>query len=122
MQKDKTYRRARFSGKVISEASHLFVSLLDDDESKALSTILRVSYADEIWEHDSEDEFFADIIRDDASYQYRKLGRTHKFSVSWRFIGFPNTSVSVEAPSRAEIESVFRHFEESLLEALLPES
>lgn len=80
---------------------------------------MRVRLDNTEWDHDSEEEFFADyrLSRGDAflgeSYNYPELDLCIHIYAS-------KTSISVQAPTRAQIETVFEVFERNVLSSQLP--
>lgn len=68
MEKTRLYPRVRFTPETLREAAVLFQSLA---EGKGQPLMLRADFPDESWDHDSEEEFFADVRRGAKSYRYR---------------------------------------------------
>lgn len=111
MKKTKRYALVRFSPEAILEAYTVFESLLDEQRKKSLLTHLQIGFDQEEWTHDSEEEFFADIRSEPESYSFGKLYPPYSLVVSFKF---NDSEVTVEAPTRSEIEKVFNTFEKNL--------
>ncbi len=118
MEKEKTYRRVRFSADVIREAATtLKKQTAATEKGQPNSSILKVEVDGATWNHDSEDEFFADYRRT-TNGQYFARWDKHCLSVNQapKYV-----SVRVEGPIRSEIESVFEVFEKALEASRIPE-
>jgi predicted nucleotide-binding protein len=110
MEKTKHFHKTVFPPEVITEAfdtlRHLCPTL------KKLSTgytLYTIDFGTTQWDHDSEDEFFADYRRSPKQARFSKsAGEDHRLKVN---IDRPCTDVSVEATTRATIEAVFAVFE-----------
>ena len=103
MEKSKTYPNAYFSADVLKVA-------LDDklkDLIKKSSFRLRREY--ESWEFDDEREFFAEYRKAHDTSTIRKSSA--KMAISISYTKDIETIVTVQAPSRGEIESAFEIFE-----------
>jgi predicted nucleotide-binding protein len=117
MQKDKTYHHSRFSGDVLSRADAKLIEVSGQNASEIRRGILTVEHDDATWKYDSLEEFLADYRRFQGAADYlAKLG-----SIELRvWVKSTYTSVTVTAPSRAEIERLFAVFEEAAEAARLP--
>lgn len=117
LDKQKTYSRVKFDSKTLAAAERTFKSL----SGKTTYHKLSVQFADSIWSFDTFAEFLAAADRGVVNVQI--YGETHK----WQLFVFPvfgrdstNCIVSVAAPTREEIESVFDIFEADVERCLLP--
>jgi len=119
MRKTKNYRQTRFSAEVMREAVGTFRSQLPTDvQKKKTSFSLSVDVDGASWDHDSENEFFADYRRSkgDAVFDERGGGyqiRIHTLSST--------VMVEVAAPERDKIERVFEVFEKYSRASRLPD-
>ena len=118
MKKEKGYTETKFSAEVISEALML-VQELERRLKKSVTLehrILIVDHDDSRWHHDTLQEFLADYRKYDglAMLEVRVPDINLHFFYSSR-----HTSVSVTAPSRADIEAVFDVFAKHLKESTL---
>ena len=119
MRKSKRYEFARFSADVIAEAAAALRELAVLNKGEFENLLLSVEVAEGEWQHATEAEFFADYRQSvgDAVYTLRRGTHTlrlHAFDDG-------DTSISVEAPARPPIESVFAVFEKHLDDSLIPE-
>ncbi|MGP8050462.1 MAG: TIR domain-containing protein [Desulfobaccales bacterium] len=118
MERSYTYQRTRFSAEVLREASRLLFEGIDfQDESAHL--FLTVDVNEGQWTHDNEEEFFADYTRSEGS-NYQKSYKGHKISVHCSMFN-SDVIVTVGAPSRNKVQSVFNVFEGHLHNSRLPE-
>ena len=115
MKKDKLYRGIRFDAKSVSAADRHFKSLFSKD---ARYLTLRVGLEDEDWFFDKLEEFLA--AGDSGKIFLHEISSDFKFSLSVTGFSY-GTSVTVEAPSREEIESVFAVFDEDVERCRVPE-
>ena len=111
MKKKKTYVDVRFKPEVIREATELLDSFLDEGKRKQYVTCYRsvdISRT-ESWMYDTDEEFFAALRRDyrDAEYYYFALP---DFTIIFHFYS-RDTTVSVAANSRQQVEAVFKILE-----------
>ena len=125
MQKTKQYPETWFAPEVIRNAVGLIEvadrPLRQQDEVKRTSnqyappqmrrTRLAVELGSESWEHDSEEEFFADYRRGTRKATY-DLSLGDRGLHIWKY--YRNVTITVNAPSRAEIEAIFDVFEQAL--------
>ncbi len=108
-----------FGPEALKEADSLIESMSDsEDDELYSSTSYGVRLGSVDWQHDTEEEFFADIRKTPSYYTYdRRIGRYHLDVTYWPWA----TNVTVTAPSRAEIERVFEVFERHAASCKLPE-
>ncbi len=120
MKKSKTYLKTKFDPVVFKKAEKILMGYLKDNESRFSSTILRVRVGDISWTHDSEDEFFADYRKEELlSFNFERNEGSRALEVYW--FAYGDTTVNVNADSRAKIEAVFEVFEEHYEASKLPE-
>ena len=130
MNKTKEYARTYFSAEVIQDAIRLLEKTVSASpgniESEQLH--LRATISDESWKYDDEAEFFADYRKATYAtlckdYYVKSNGSLISFSIDLTFYDRESkTEVTIDAPTRAEIERVFNEFESHAKESQLPET
>ncbi len=112
LTKSKTYYNVRFSADTLHGATEVFRGQADhgNDESDSQPS-MRVKIDDSEWEYDSEDEFFADYRRSSSTGYFRLHGSDSKRIFTFHMVTDTTTVVTVAAPDRGSIESVFEIFE-----------
>ena len=117
MRKEFDYERTRFSADVLKEAANeLFKEVEFKDQSPRLH--MTVTLEDGSWKYDEEEEFLSDYRRSKKGGVYEKDSEEYSFRAQF----FPwSTQVSVEAPTRAKIQSVFNILDKNLESSRLPE-
>lgn len=121
MKKTFHYKWTRFSADILREAANdLFQELEKELESEDYSPsfYLRVDLEDGEWMHDNEEEFFNDYRRAKQSGTYGKYFKNYDFTA--QFFS-SSVIVSVEAPIRAKIQSVFNILDRNLEISKIPE-
>lgn len=108
MEKSKRYKHGLFSADVIKTALEKCFSKKDQDKVKSS---YRLERGDETWEYDDESEFFADYRKPHKESTIRKYSDSIGIRISYSEFYF--TTVSVEAKTRGEIESIFEIFEQN---------
>jgi len=112
MKKNKEYRLTCFTPEIIREAKVVFESISKEDK-RLSSPTFSVTLKDVEWHHDSEEEFFADIRREDVKdYVVSQLLANYYLAIVYEF---STCHVTVGAPTRSEIEKVFDCFERGAL-------
>lgn len=117
-EKTKKYNRVIFTPEVIKEAFNTLEEIIP--KGKRQLTFVRrkiVLSPQEEWEHDTDEEFFADYIKGFESASFSKSYESAKIEF-WIYMN--NTSVTVSIPSRAEVESVFNVLESNVDKCRLP--
>lgn len=117
MKKDKEYADTRFTAEALKEAIAATRELAARVKVDLLSTTLRVKHDDSTWSYDTIEEFLADY-RKYRNYAYLSIagvGVDLTVSFSRR-----DTSVSMRAPQRVDIEAVFDVFEKNSETSKLP--
>ena len=118
MKKKKIYGRTRFSAEVLRQAYQALRSAVE--EEPCFSRTLYVEPDEANWDHDNEEEFFADYRRSSGTayfwHSYSKASA--ELNVTAHF-GY--TEVSIGAPDRSMIEAVFAIFEAVLSTSMVPE-
>lgn len=108
MQKQKHYYPVRFSAEVIRAGEDAFAKLLPS-ETKDDRRSWSISIAAETWVFDSAEEFYAEYRRTPhAVFVNRTAGQ---YTFRFQIVRSIDASVTVEAPTRREIESVFVPFD-----------
>ncbi len=105
MEKSKSYKSAYFSTDLVRS---VISSKINEKDSK---NSFRLRRADESWEFDDENEFFAEYRRPHLSSTIRKSGK--EVSISINYTHDADTTIIVQGKTRGEIESVFEKFEEN---------
>ena len=130
MKKKKSYRYICFFADIIKEASNLFDLKIKDDVvdlarkltsdpqktddeilDKQMSISLSVQIGEEEWDHDSEDEFFADYRKDPSMAVYSKSLYGNMFYI--QTIDH-SSHIIIGCKTRSKIESIFDVFEKNI--------
>jgi len=117
MEKKKDYANARFSTETLKECFARAQEIARRSKAEPSFRALKVEHDDATWKYDSFDEFLAD---------YRKFGGHAYIAMAAGDVRIDiwfqhnDTTLIVEAPTRADIESVFELFEGNLASAALP--
>lgn len=122
MEKSKIYKQIRFSSDVLREAYQKLHELTEKRNENLENDILSVVHDDATWKHDSVEEFFSDYrkFRGEADFVIRS--KSSHLRVSVLVMGAETqTLISVRAPARAEVESIYDIFERHLESSKLPE-
>jgi len=120
MRKTKYYKQTRFSADVIREALRAFRSEpgLKDKVKSPSPLYLSVEVEDSKWKHDSEDEFFADYRRGRGGAVFQEDAIDYYFHLQ----AFTDSvEVTIGAPERGMIESIFEVFEKHAGASRLPD-
>lgn len=118
MKKKKVYRRTRFSAEVLAQAYQSLRSAVG--EEPYFSRTLYVEIDEAKWNHDNEEEFFADYRRSTGTaYFWHTYSRAVAGLEVTAQSGY--TEVSISAPDRSTIEAVFAIFEAALSTSMVPE-
>lgn len=108
--KSKQYQWVTFPESVITQAVQAIVEALPSDESKMLSQTLSVHLpSNDMWLHDTDDEFFIDYRQVFQYARFRKqfLGGHFDLTVSAK----GSSDVSIGMPTRTEVEHIFDIFD-----------
>lgn len=116
MNKSKSFGSARFKTEVILEAHDLFITKIPVVDRSELIYDLYVSINDEEWKHDSLEEYFADYRKSNGSSTFRMYYGHNCIRLT---VDKYKTEVSIEAPTRGDIESIFSVFEETYEESII---
>lgn len=122
MEKTKEYKRVKFTSQKLKEAIAVWESKLPE-KGRRDNQIRRIVFSDETWGYDNNEEFFADFQKEyeTAYFGERCFGKNDTYSLSVESRTWQNTSIEVQAPTRAEIEDVFHVFEKDWENFKLPE-
>lgn len=118
MRKTKDYSNVRFKAEVLKEALEMVRQVGAKHQATLSQEYLSVDHDDESrWIHDTLEEFFADF-RKYTGHAYlwvsaAGLGLTVEFSPQ-------DSSVSIKAPERSDIEAIFDVFEKSVSDCKIP--
>ncbi len=129
MNKTKEYQRTHFSADVLREAITVFENVIaaaggavDTNEG-----VLQVYFPDQDWGYENLSEFLSAYRQATGAYMVRRgtasVNNTRsRFSLHLNMYSYRDgTQVSVSAPSREQIESVFEVFERYVIDSRLPE-
>lgn len=117
MEKEFDYEWTRFSADVLREAANeLFKEIVFEDKSPSL--YLSVKLEDGQWRHDNEEEFFNDYRRSKKGGRYEKYFENYVFGAQFYSSA---TTISVKAPTRSKIQSVFNILDRNLETSKIPE-
>lgn len=117
MQKMKTYNEVRFSAETLKDAEIILRTLATDNHINIDHHRFKVEHDDSEWEYDSPEEFFADYRKYKGYANFNVYGIGYNLSV----VVFPRyVIVTVNAPTRGTIESVFYEFEKNYEKDRLP--
>ena len=121
MKKQKGYDRTRFTPEVLRDAIGVFRSVAGNPKEKSTCRcIMQVTVNGEEWTHQSEEEFFADCRKSMREVWFTE--HRNGFDFTFHSIASGNRAVvTVEAPQRGTIESVFEVFEKNATASRLPE-
>jgi hypothetical protein len=116
MEKSKSYK-AFFNSKTLRQAWEGLVQKAGQKLPSTPST-LQVRDAGATWDFDTVDEFLAAYRRDIASARFDHIMKGYRFILDFETF-LSQTGISIQAPSRPEIEAIFNVFEEALPDSLL---
>lgn len=101
MEKTKKFKYGHFSADIIKQ---VFEKYFPEGEG-----YFRLERGEESWEYDDEREFFADYRKNHSNSSVRKRGKGIGIKISYTEYSY--TTISVEADTRGNIESIFEVFE-----------
>ena len=123
-EKTKKYYRIVFTPEVITEAFNMLEEIIPKKERQLTYVTRRIVLSSqEEWEHDTDDEFFADYQKGFIGVSIQRNYGTFahfRLSVYRFFIEQQHTDISVSTPIRADIERVFNVFERNVDKCRLP--
>lgn len=121
MEKGKQFEDVRFSPEVLREARDQLFIYLNEDARKYLHTSLWIQLpGGEEWSYDNEEEFFADY-RLDHNFSRCRFGTSeYSIKIDYNLSYRRSTEISVTAPSRQQIESIFEIFEKHAEQCKMP--
>ena len=111
MKKEKTYHETRFSADVLSEAEKIFQNLSEDNEGKEQYCKFTIDKREARWTYDSLQEFLAEYRTSTGDAYFIIHNSVIDITLSIRD---RSATLSVSAPSRDEIETIFELFEKNL--------
>lgn len=117
--KKKTYNRVIFTPEVMKRAENVLASTLEEKDRKITTQFLRIQLsATEKWEHDTEEEFFADYQR---GFEQAYVYKAYSYGKNIEFLVYgDNTEVGVSLTNRADVEKVFNTLESNVEKCRLP--
>lgn len=105
MQKQRIYEPVRFSAETLRAAEQTVAEFLAPQPTKDQDRSWSITIGDETWTFDSAEEFYADYRRKpDAAFVSHRAGA---YRYHFQIINSVHAVITVQAPTRAEIESVF---------------
>ena len=118
MRKNKIYNDVRFSVETLREAINVLRTQVlrtqtDTSDGSEWRFSMRVEIDDADWKHDSEEEFFSDYRRSSGSAWYRLESPDRTTELEYH-VYCAVCEVTVQAPDRGRIESVFEIFERNV--------
>ena len=124
MEKIKRYPRTRFSADVLTSAMNAFrTAVTGGQDSKPIQ--LAVEFGDTAWNHDTEVEFLSDYRSSNGEATVQLIGES---MLSCQMViraenteRYGDTTISVRAIGRSEIERVFLVFDQAAETSKLPE-
>jgi predicted nucleotide-binding protein len=117
MRKSQEFPNVRFTPEVLRAAIEVLQRFADAAKQKLSFQDLDIEHDDAKWSHDSPEEFFADYRKFSNTAHLVLRGGTFGFNVwAWPY----RTDISVNATTRAEIESVFAILEAGKATCQLP--
>lgn len=119
MKKRKTFSRVRFSARTLNEAENALQFIFDEKQRSANHSSLQVVLKDATWEFNTFDEFLAAADEGDVDLGRWAADRPNRGF--WVHKLFSGALVAVEAPTRDEVERIFRVFEEHAPTCRIPD-
>ncbi len=119
MEKSKNYPEVRFTPDVVREACEILKSFIKDNKNSPHTYVRTIELTNtESWTYDTDEEFFADFRKgfDRSLYQLLWFGG-FKFAV---YPYYRETTITIGAPERRQIEAVFEVFEKNVERCKLP--
>jgi hypothetical protein len=119
MKKTDNFDRSVFSADVIYDAMQVMSELLPSGLEWNQNAIRSVTKGSQTWSFDTDEEFLAEYRRepDSAHYYLFVLGKEYQFELR---LDYCDTSISVKASQRWQIEKVFGVFEKHREVSLIP--
>src|SRR5919198_3733495 len=117
MQKTKSYTNVFFRREHLAEIAREFRVRVDEKTREKLSLIMSVDLSEESWDHDQEEEFFADIRKNPTAYSYRLVNPPYDLIIRK---DRDATRAVVWAHARKDIEAVFHVIYNLASQAKLP--
>ena len=119
MEKEKRFHYTSFSVKVLRKAFQELLSCVDLKEAD-LTYQLSVTVGDELWSHDSIEEFFADYRKASGWIYFRARSWKPRAELVLSSSDGRHSDVSVAFTDRPNIERVFEVFENHAQDSKLP--
>lgn len=116
MQKEKKYPYAKFDANVINQANVLCFSKSKESTSD-IKFVNSIQTENEIWKFDTESEFLAEYRKPHMYSHYNKYN--DKFDLNVSYYHHSQTTITVKADSRENIESVFEIFEKNYTNSIV---
>ena len=119
--KKKTYQQVVFTPEVIQEAVARMRGSLPSESKRTIQLLIISLSAEEEWQHDNEEEFFADYRRgfNYVHFLQRYQTKEHDGAIEL-IVSNNNTTVSVSMRERPNVEAVLGVFEAAVDKCRLP--
>jgi len=119
-EKTKNYERVIFTPEVIKEAERTLLETLAEKERELTNQRLLIQLtAQEKWDYDNEEEFFADYIKGFEHAHFDKSFIHGNASIEFWIFG-DHTQAAVAMKKRADIEKIFNILESNMEKCRLP--
>lgn len=112
MEKTKSFKRTFFDSEFIEKAVTFFIKQPGAPSIEKCSKILRVSLDQESWKHDTLEEFLADYSKNPQDVHFEIDYTGYDLDISFSSYSL-TTRITIKAPTRKEVESLFNLFEQS---------
>lgn len=117
MKKNKEFKETRFTADVVREAIEKLRSTAPESEKNVSFLTLTVAHDDATWSYDTFDEFLADYRVSKRRANLFALGGKYSLAAA---LYAREADISIEAPSRPEVEAIFDVFEKNASQCKLP--
>ena len=121
MKKSKIYEHVRFTPEKLKSTIEKWLQV-SINEGNIIISSRKIDFGNESWEYDKDFEFFSDLQKkyESASVYLAKTSEKGKYEYSFHAI--PQwTQLSIEAPSRDEIEEIFYVIDKDWEQFKIPE-
>jgi predicted nucleotide-binding protein len=112
MEKVKKFKRTFFDAEFIEKAAQQFIKQSDAPALEKCYRTLRVTLEHEMWRHDTLEEFLADYAKGPKDLNFEVEYGGYQLGITFDDYSL-STNVSIKAPTRKEVESLFNFFEQN---------
>jgi hypothetical protein len=125
-EKKKDYKRVFFTQPIIKEVIRTFIDGLKTEEKSNENNVYAIKTPLEEWHYDTEEEFFANYIKDfDNALLSKSFLSSDSEITFWifepKYSKHLHTEVSVKMPTREHVEKVFNIIESYIDKCRIPE-